>query len=94
MNYKGAQEKADKLCKSVGLDELIDGKSPRVIAIQHEDGSYLEFRSAFFRKLDDEWMVVITEHHGVFVYHFEDVRWIKEKKWNKLVELYRQEKES
>ena len=78
MKYKEAQQKADKLYKKVRLNKFTTKKRSRIIAIQHEDGSYLEFHSAFFRKLDNEWLVVVTENHGVFFYHFEYISWIKE----------------
>ena len=83
MNLKEAKIMAEKLDKELDLhafivDKKAEVKRARIIVVQHHDGSYLELHSACFQKLDEEWMVVFTEHHGVFVYHFEDVRWIKE----------------
>lgn len=83
MNLKEAKIMADEIDKKLDIHAFIANKkarikSVRIIAVQHHDGSYLEFHSAAFQKLDKEWMVVFTEHHGTFLYHFEDVRWIKE----------------
>jgi len=38
----------------------------------------LKFYHACIKKLDKEWTVVCTEHHGNFLYHFEDVEFIRE----------------
>jgi hypothetical protein len=80
MDYKEALKRAKQANKRIDLHSFIVNKKPRIIAVKHHDGSYLEFHSAAFFKLDDkgEWMAVFTEHHGIFVYHFEDVKWIKE----------------
>jgi hypothetical protein len=94
MNLKQAKKELDQISKTLDLNAFIVNKQPRIISVYHFDGSYLEFHSASFKKLDDEWMAVFTEHHGNFLYHFEDVRWIKEWDKNKLKELYRyQDKE-
>ena len=94
MNLKQAKKKLDQISKELDLNAFYIKKRQRIIAVYHFDGSYLEFHSACFKKLDDEWMAVFTEHHGNFLYHFEDVRWIKEWDQNKLRELYRyQDKE-
>lgn len=81
MNLKQAKQLVDKYAKSLDLNAFIVNKQPRIISVYHFDGSYLEFHSASFKKLDDEWMAVFTEH-------FEDVRWIKAWEHNKLKELY------
>lgn len=78
MNYKDAKTLAESMDKSITLNDLMEDKTIRIIAIQHEDGSYLEFHSAVYRSLDDEWFVVYTEHHGDHVYNKDDVKWVKE----------------
>jgi hypothetical protein len=89
MNLKQAKKELDKCAKTLDLNAFIVNKHQRVIAVYHFDDSYLEFHSACFKKLDDKWMAVFTEHHGNFLYHFEDVEWIKEWGHNDLRELYR-----
>jgi hypothetical protein len=81
MNHSEAKIKA-KECYDKIMDFTALGKygikQARIIAVQHADGSYLEFHSAAYEKLDDDWLAVFTEHHGYFVYHCEDVKWIRE----------------
>ena len=89
MNLKQAKKELDKYAKTLDLNAFYIKKHQRIISVYHFDGSYLEFHSSCFKKLDDEWMAVFTEHHGNFLYHFEDVMWIKEWDQNKLRELYR-----
>jgi hypothetical protein len=89
MNLKQAKKELDQTSKTLDLNAFYIKKRQRIIAVYHFDGSYLEFHSASFKKLDDEWMAVFTEHHGSFLYHFEDVKWIKEMESNKTKELYR-----
>jgi len=80
MNYKEAKSLAELMDKSITCYDLIEDKHERIIAIQHFDGSYLEFHSACYRELEgDEWFVVFTEHHGFHVYPKGDVQWVK--KW-------------
>lgn len=79
MNYKEAKEKAQEIHDKLTGYEFTKNKKARIIAVKHCDGSYLEFHSATFEKLDEEWTAVFTEHHGMFVYHFEDVKYIKER---------------
>lgn len=42
------------------------------VYVKHEDGTELDFNSAFLQK-DDEWVYIFTEHHGFHVYHLEDL---------------------
>ena len=79
MNYKEAKEKAQEMHDKLTGYEFAENKKARIIAVKHCDGSYLEFHSATFEKLDEEWTAVFTEHHGMFVYHFEDVEYIIER---------------
>ena len=78
MNYKEAQEKAENLYKKLSLEQVTLNETPRIIAVSHDDGSYFEFNSAAFFVMEEEWAVIVTEHHGVFVYNFDDVKWIRE----------------
>lgn len=82
MNYKEAKALAENIDKNITLYDLQEDECDRIIAIQHGDGSYLEFHSACFRELDSEWFAVFTEHHGFNVYSKDDTQWVKT--WNKL----------
>lgn len=93
MNYKQAIKKANKLNKIVTNNDFVTKENNRVaniIVVNHMDGSYFEFCSAAFEKMDNEWMVVFTEHHGVLVYHFEDVKSIRELNSGNLLYQYRE----
>jgi len=88
-----SREEARKLTLEIDdkltIYDFIVKKQCRIISIKHGDGSYLEFHSACFRKLNEEWMAVLTEHHGIYIYHFEDIKSIVEwsrdrKKYNTL----------
>ncbi len=99
MNYKEAKEKAQKMHDKLTGYEFTKNKKARIISVKHCDGSYLEFHSATFEKLDKEWTAVFTEHHGMIVYHFEDVEYIKEisninmlQGWNSVRRLRRRNK--
>jgi len=50
-----------------------DPRFRRVVILEHEDGSYLQFDSAFLMRVDREWIVCFTEHHGFHVYHADDL---------------------
>lgn len=43
-----------------------------LVAIIHEDGTNLYYKSAFTREWKD-WIFVFTEHHGSHVYHKSDI---------------------
>lgn len=86
MGYKDALKKAEEIGKTLECPAFSVRKRARIIAVQHMDGSYLEFHSACCKKLDKEWYAVFTEHHGYHVYHYEDIQWIKE--WFKLEYSY------
>ena len=81
MNYSEAKVRAENCYKTI-MDFVVTGENgieqPRVIAVKHVDGSYLEFHSAAYEKLNDDWLAVFTEHHGYFVYHCDDVKWIRQ----------------
>jgi hypothetical protein len=77
-NREKAHDLAIEIDKKLSLYDFIVKKQCRIISIKHGDGSYLEFHSACFRKLNKEWMAVFTEHHGTHIYHYEDVKDIEE----------------
>lgn len=79
IGYNDAKEIAEKLFESIdsSIDFMENGKS-KVILVQHSDRSRFEFHSACFRRIHDNWMAIFTEHHGVLVYHEDDVDYIKE----------------
>jgi hypothetical protein len=78
MNLKEAREMANKMYDDVALHDFAVNQKARIVAIQHADRSYLEFWSACYKELDKNWIAVFTEHHGCFVYHKEDVEWVRE----------------
>jgi hypothetical protein len=81
MNYSEAKIKAENCYKTIMDFAVSDEKGvkrARIIAVQHADGSYLEFHGAAYEKLDCDWLAVFTEHHGYFVYHWGDVKWVRE----------------
>lgn len=45
----------------------------RVVILEHEDGSYLQFDRAFLMMCEREWLICFTEHHGFHVYHKDDL---------------------
>jgi hypothetical protein len=50
-----------------------DPRFRRIVILEHEDGSYLQFDKAFLMRVGKEWIACFTEHHGVHVYHAEDL---------------------
>lgn len=50
-----------------------DKRFQRSVTMIHEDGTTLNFQSAFLMTVDQEWIVVFTEHHSYHVYHKEDL---------------------
>lgn len=49
-----------------------DNRFRRAVTIQHQDGSILYFNHAFLMRIED-WVACFTEHHGVHIYHSEDL---------------------
>ena len=78
MNREEARKLALETDKKTIFSDFIIDKKSRIIAISHGDGSYLEFHSACFKKLNKEWLAVFTEHHGIYLYHIDDIKNIKE----------------
>lgn len=50
-----------------------DPRFHRAVTLNHEDGSHLHFDSAFLMRIQSVWIACFTEHHGVFVYHADDL---------------------
>jgi len=50
-----------------------DPRFRRSVTLNHEDGSYLHYDSAFLMRIQGVWIACFTEHHGVLVYHAEDL---------------------
>jgi len=66
---KKIREKAEEYDKKL---LATDPRFRRAVTIQHEDGSILYFNHAFLARIDD-WVACFTEHHGVHVYHSDDL---------------------
>ena len=50
-----------------------DPRFRRSCTLMHEDGSYLHFDSAFLLHIRKEWVACFTEHHGLHIYHVDDL---------------------
>lgn len=50
-----------------------DPRFRRVVILEHEDGSYLQYDRAFLMMHEKQWLVCFTEHHGFHVYHTDDL---------------------
>ena len=79
IGYNAAKKLSDEVEKSIVFpDDFVVRKRYKVIEFLHGDGTYCSFMSACFRKIADDWIAIYTEHHGNFVYHTDDVRWVRE----------------
>jgi hypothetical protein len=67
MNYKEAVEKAKEINKTLSYKDL-NG----TVCFRHGDGSECKYANSTYIK-EDEWIFIFTEHHGVLVYHCEDL---------------------
>jgi len=86
INRKEALKIAKEINQKIDIGRFtVKGRS-RIIFVQHGDGSKLEFHSACFSKLSDDFMAVFTEHHGYHIYHVDDIDYIKE--WLNPINLY------
>ena len=79
IGYKDAK----KLAKEIGNelvypDDFVVNKRAKVIEFLHMDGTNCSFTSACFEKIADDWIAIYTEHHGEFVYHTDDLEWVRE----------------
>jgi hypothetical protein len=65
-----------------------DPRFRRSVTLNHEDGSHLHFDSAFLMRIG-EWIACFTEHHGVLVYHADDLSsyWESEQRYTAIEEL-------
>lgn len=81
-----ARKIVEEMDKKIDLYDFIVRKRERIIAVQHGDGSYLEFHSACCRKISKHFFAVFTEHQGTHLYHTDDIDWIKE--WKRPKYLY------
>ena len=73
MERKAARKIADEIDKTLFITDFRN-----MVEIMHEDGTHLKINHACYNDLDDEWLAIFSEHHGVFVYHKEDLIWVKE----------------
>lgn len=67
---KKIREKAEEYDKTL---LATDPRFRRTVIMHHEDGSYLQYDNAFLMRAEREWIVCFTEHHGVHVYHADDL---------------------
>lgn len=77
MNYKEVRELAKKRNEEIAIKDFVVDKKCRIVEFLHCDRTYCSFVSACVERLDEEWFVIYTEHHGFFVYHVEDLEWLK-----------------
>lgn len=78
MTYKEALEKAQRTNKALSIDSFISNGKSKMVSWLHGDGSYFEIENACVKKIGKDYIAIFTEHHGVFVYHTDDVDWVKE----------------
>jgi hypothetical protein len=66
-----------------------DPRFRRSVTLMHEDGSFLHFDSAFLLRIRSEWIVCFTEHHGLHIYHADDLMryWESEQRRTPIEEL-------
>jgi len=69
-SYKEIEKIAKKLDKNLKAN---DDRLQRAVYIAHHDGSTFLFNNAFSIKQDDDWIIILTEHHGYHIYHVEDL---------------------
>jgi len=71
--YKEIYQEASEKDKSLLAYDLI-----HVVSFKHGDKSEATYcHSLLVIEDDGQWYVIYTEHHGFFIYHFEDLEWIK-----------------
>ena len=78
LSYKEAVKKANEIDGTLTCQDFVVRKRSRVIEFLHSDGTYCKFVSACFKRITDDWVAIYTEHHGIFVYHTEDIKWVCE----------------
>ena len=67
MNYKEAIKKAKELNKTFSYKDL-NG----TVFFKHGDKSECKYTNYTYIK-EEEWIFIFTEHHGVLIYHHEDL---------------------
>ena len=72
VNYKDAELYFKEVDKNLlATDERLS----RVVSVLHKDGSRLFFKNAFCLRWHKYplWLCIFTEHHGLHIYHEEDL---------------------
>ena len=91
ISYKDVCEKANEIKNKLDRFCFVSEDKPgfpRVISWKHFDDSFFEIKSACYSYIGD-FIIIFTEHHNNFVYHLEDIRWVKE--GNHLIYSYTEE---
>lgn len=70
VSLKKIREKAEEYDKQL---LATDPRFRRNVILEHEDGSYMHYDSAFLMRVESEWIACFTEHHGVHIYHASDL---------------------
>jgi len=78
MSYKEAFIKAQEINKELEISAFTSKKKARVVSWLHGDGSRFEIVFACVKKISKDFIAIFTEHQGIFVYHIDDVDWIRE----------------
>ncbi len=69
MKLTEAYEKARKISARLRSDKHFK----RDLLVHHGDGSTMFLAGGYFRKLDEQWLMVAGEHHPVHVYALDEV---------------------
>jgi len=66
-----------------------DARFGREVTLIHEDGSMTHYESAFLLRIQGSWIVCFTEHHGLHIYHADDLHlyWESERRRQPIEEL-------
>ena len=81
IGYNDAKKIAEEIGKDLVFPEnFVIDKKCKVIEFLHGDGTYCKINSACFVNIEDDWIAIYTEHHGNFIYHKDDLKWVRESK--------------
>lgn len=69
ISLKRAHKRAEEYSQSLLAD---DPRFRYTATIMHRDKSFMHYTSAFIVRMGD-WVVCFTEHHGIKIYHHEDL---------------------
>lgn len=69
VSHQQIRERAEAYDKTL---YATDSRLRSLVIIKHHDGSVLQLRHAFLMQ-SGEWVICFTEHHGLFVYHEDDL---------------------